>query len=346
MDALLRRLDRKRDDIDPETLSSLVKSLEDAGINPRGRQLQQLNEQAAELRKQDSAPVDAGAQPYRSYGEDYLNEVSLSGEVSRQNSQGSAAGEGSRPPSRAASGALSSPGRSPRSSGENSNRSIDDQAGSGRSNRFKAAARTAVFVNRMKRGVQFSESKEVRKFVRSSSFWDHEYWDEDAELESSGSDKLTNSIRLRAAAKAWFKEWEAKLTVMPSQGELEAACDKLIEMWLDSGFTSMWFMNGLEDGIESFCGRLQRHPYIALMTLAKLCQRPDSFFMESENRKEAALGTLYDRLHLLQYPDSGSNGSSSSGGSTHSRGWTRFNEKLGDWGDRFRRKLKRGLGLG
>jgi hypothetical protein len=330
----VRRLDQKRDDIDPENLSRLVKALEEAGINPQGRLLQQLSKQATELLDQDpAAGGESAGRPYERYGEDYLDGLSLSIEVSRQNS-------GERGGSRGGSGrGMEGPRRSPRASADSIS-PCESPSGNGR---FRAAARTAVFVNRMKRGVRFSQSAEVRKFTRSSSFWDHEYWDaEDVELEQNGSAELSNSIKLRAAAKAWFKEWESKLSVMPRETELEEACDKLIEMWLSSGFTNMWFMHGLEDGIEAFCSRLQRHPYIALMTLAKLCQRPDSFFMESEERKEAALGTLYDRLHLLQNPDSSRSGSDSAG----SEGWSRrFSDKMAGWGERLRRKLRRGLGL-
>ena len=339
VDALVRRLDQKRDDIDPENLSKLVKTLEEAGINPKGRQLQQLSKQATELRTKDpTSSVGNTERPFeRPYGEDYLDGLSLSAEVSRQRSRekggsipsisqgGSGRGmEGSRRSPRVSADSMS-PCESPSSNG-----------------RFRAAVRTAVFVNRMKKGVKFSQTAEVRKFTRSSSFWDHEYWDEDVELEEGGSAELSNSIRLRAAAKAWYKEWESKLSVMPPEADLEEACDKLIEMWLSSGFTNIWFMNGLEDGIEAFCSRLQRHPYIALMTLAKLCQRPDSYFMESEERKEAALGTLYDRLHLLQNPDSSRSSSDGASG----EGWSRrISDRMTGWGERLRRKLRRGFGL-
>jgi len=339
VDALVRRLDQKRDDIDPENLSRLVKTLEEAGINPQGRLLQQLSKQATELRDRDpAANGESAGRPYERYGEDYLDGLSLSAEVSRQSS--GERGGSTQPLSRGGSGrGIEGPRRSPRASTDSMS-PCESPSGNGR---FRAAARTAVFVNRMKRGVRFSQSAEVRKFARSSSFWDHEYWDvEDVELEEGGSAELSNSFKLRAAAKAWYKEWESTLSVMPRQAELEEACDKLIEMWLSSGFTNMWFMNGLEDGIEAFCSRLQRHPYIALMTLAKLCQRPDSFFMESEERKEAALGTLYDRLHLLQNPDSSRSGSESAS----SGGWSRrFSDKMAGWGERLRRKLRRGLGL-
>ena len=63
---------------------------------------------------------------------------------------------------------------------------------------------------------------------------------------------------------------------------------------------------------------------------------------ESGNDCEAALGTLYDRLHLLQNPDSSRSGSDSAG----SEGWSRrFSDKMAGWGERLRRKLRRGLGL-
>ena len=218
--------------------------------------------------------------------------------------------------------------------------------GSAASAKFKAAAKAVIFTNRTKRAVRFQKI-EVRAFNRASSFWDHEFWDEGAvELSRGSLDKSSHSLDYNQRGEAsWVRTFESEVALMPRREALQEACDELVEMWITNGFATPWMLRyGLAEGLEAFYIRLARHPAVALMKLAEICDRPESFFLDDEGRKEVALESLYQSLADRQDEQlkraGGKDKRRPAGGKTKSgllgkfgRKLNRFSKKLGDsWG--------------
>ena len=181
--------------------------------------------------------------------------------------------------------------------------------------RFRAAANAVRFQARAKRAsvVRFSTAS-VRRFERTSSFWDHEYWDDDSEddvflasLSASGASldgSLTTSTSssFKKAKDRLVKEWESRVAMMPTEAELREACTALVMFWVKTGHlmrgrSAKWRRKfGGMDPVDVIYHRIQRHPAVALIKLASLCQRPDSFFLDCEDRQDIAMIYLFEAL--------------------------------------------------
>ena len=219
--------------------------------------------------------------------------------------------------------------------------------GSAASAKFKAAAKAAIFMNRTKRAVRFQKI-EVRAFNRASSFWDHEFWDEGAvELSRGSLDKSSHSLDYNQRGEAsWVQTFESEVALMPRREALQEACDELVEMWITHGFATPWMLRyGLAEGLEAFYIRLARHPAVALMKLAEICDRPESFFLDDEGRKEVALESLYQSLADRQDEQfkraGGKDKRRPAGGKAKSGLLGKFGRKL----NRFSKKLGESWGL-
>ena len=92
-----------------------------------------------------------------------------------------------------------------------------------------------MFVGATKRKVRFT-TRSVRKFERSSSFWDHEFWDErEEDALSSTSLSSSQGTSLSMMEKSWMNEWESRVSLMPSERDLQRACLKLVVVWVETG---------------------------------------------------------------------------------------------------------------
>ena len=171
--------------------------------------------------------------------------------------------------------------------------------------RFKAAVNAVMFVGATKRTVRFT-TRSVRTFQRSSSFWDHEYWDEQEEDSlSHTSSKSINSSAASILKESWINEWESRVSLMPPEVELQKACLKLVVIWVETGHfpnkSQKWERKfGKLSTADLIYHRVHRYPAVALRKLADLCHRPPNFFLDSQDRQEVALVCLYDALALWE----------------------------------------------
>ena len=179
----------------------------------------------------------------------------------------------------------------------------------GKNAKFKAAVNAVMFVGATKSGVRFS-TKTVREFNRESSFWDHEYWDDRDEETLSHHSLSMSSLSMSSGAasilkESWMNEWESRVSMMPEEAVLERACLKLVVMWVEtkhlSSKSSKWQRKyGRLSPGDVVYHRVHRYPAVALRKLAELCQRPPTFFLDDEKRREAALVYLYDALAMWE----------------------------------------------
>lgn len=167
--------------------------------------------------------------------------------------------------------------------------------------RFKVAVNAVMFANATKRKVRFT-TRSVRKFERSSSFWDHEYWDE-KEDDTLSSTSLSSSQGTSLLKDSLINEWESRVSLMPSEKDLQRACLKLVVVWVETGhFPSngksyKWQRKfGRLSPADLIYHRIHRYPAVALRKLAQLCNRSPNFFLDAEDRQEVALAYLYDAL--------------------------------------------------
>ena len=176
--------------------------------------------------------------------------------------------------------------------------------------KFKAAVNAVMFVGATKSKVRFS-TRTVREFNRSSSFWDHEYWDPEDENEEALSTITNASTSLNSSAASILKEslmneWESRVSVMPQEADLERACLKLVIIWVETGHfpktgSKKWERKFSKlSPADMIYHRVHRYPAVALRKLAGLCQRPPTFFLDDTKRQEVALMYLYDALAMWE----------------------------------------------
>ena len=193
--------------------------------------------------------------------------------------------------------------RAPGSSASSGVKKKTSAAGS----KFKAAVNAVMFVGATKSKVRFT-TKTVREFNRSSSFWDHEFWDGQEHESLSTVTNQSASLNSSAASilkESWMNEWESRVSVMPAEKDLTRACLKLVVIWVESGHLSSstgqkspkWERKfGKLSPADMIYHRVARYPAIALRKLAELCHRPPQFFLDDKKRQEVALVYLYDAL--------------------------------------------------
>ena len=168
---------------------------------------------------------------------------------------------------------------------------------------FKAAANAIMFMGKTKKKVRFT-NKSVRQFARSSSFWDHEYWDEEDGKLSANSSIMSSShdsSSFSLGKESWMAEWESRVTLMPTEEELRRACRELVSHWVQAGLfpskSAKWArkFGGLSP-VDVIYHRIQRHPAVALRKLSELCNRPLTYFIDAEDRQDVAMLYLYEAL--------------------------------------------------